>query len=57
LDWQQDHVVGQLVVEAVLAKTSSSRQSSQNMPTLEHCMDLEDSLTSQPFEAAQRSLQ
>jgi len=49
LDWQQNQVVGQPVVEAALAKTSSSRQSSQNMPTLEHCMDLEDSLARQPF--------
>jgi len=47
--WQQNQVVGQLVVEAALAKTSSSRQSSQNMLTLEHVMDLEDSLASQPF--------
>jgi len=49
LDQQQNQVVGQPVVEAALAKTSSSRQSSQNMPTLEPAMDLEDSLTSQPF--------
>jgi len=49
LDRQQNQVVGQLVVEAALAKTSSSRQSSQNMKTLEYCMDLEDSLASQPF--------
>jgi len=48
-DRQQNQVVGQPVVEAALAKTSSSRQSSQNMPTLEHAMDLEDSLASQPF--------
>jgi len=47
LDRQQNQVVGQPMVEAALAKTSSSRQSSQNMPTLEHCMDLEDSLASQ----------
>jgi len=49
LDWQQNQVVGQLLVEAALAKTSSSRQSSQNMQTLEHAMDLEDSLASQLF--------
>ena len=48
-DRQQNQVVGQPVVEAAFAKTSSSRQSSQNMPTLEHAMDLEDSLASQPF--------
>jgi len=48
-DGQQNQVVGQQVVEAALAKTSSSRQSSQNMQTLEHAMDLEDSLASQPF--------
>ena len=40
LDRQQNQVVGQPVVKAALAKTSSSRQSSQNMPTLEHAMDL-----------------
>jgi len=44
LDQQQDQVGGQPVVEAALAKTSSSRQSSQNMPTMEHCMDLEEAL-------------
>jgi len=49
LDRQENQVVGQPVVEAALAKTSSSRQSSQNMPTLEHAMDLEDSLASLPF--------
>jgi len=49
LDRQQNQVVGQPVVEAALAKTSSSRQSSQNMRTLEHVMDLEDSLASHPF--------
>jgi len=48
-DWQQNQVVGQLGVEAALAKTSSSREFSQNMQTLEHAMDLEDSLASQPF--------
>jgi len=48
-DRQQNQVVGQPVVEAAFAKTSSSRQSSQNMPTLEHAMDLEDSHASQPF--------
>jgi len=42
-------VLGQPVVETALAKTSSSRQFSQNMPTLEHAMDLVDSLASQPF--------
>ena len=46
---RQNQVVGQLVVEAAFAKTSSSRQSSQNMLTLEHVMDLVDSLASQPF--------
>jgi len=30
LDWQQNQVVGQPMVEAALAKTSLSRQSSQN---------------------------
>jgi len=49
LDRQQNQLVGQPAVEAALTKTSSSRQSSQNMPTLEHAMDLEDSLASQPF--------
>jgi len=49
LDRQQNQVVGQPEVEVALAKTSSSRQSSQNMPTLEHTKDLEDSLASQPF--------
>jgi hypothetical protein len=49
LDRQQNQAVGQQVVEAALAKTSSSRQSSQNMLTLKHAMDLEDSLASQPF--------
>jgi len=49
LDQQYNQVVGQPVVEATLAKTSSSRQSSQNMLTLEHAMDFEDSLTSQSF--------
>ena len=49
LDRQQNQVVGQPVVKAALDKTSSSRQSSQIMQTLEHAMDLKDSLTSQPF--------
>ena len=49
LDQQQNQVVGQPVVEAALAKTSSSRQSSHTMLTLEHCMDLEQILASQPF--------
>jgi len=49
LDRQQNQVVGQPVVEAALATTSSSRHSSQNMLTLEHAMDLEDSLASLPF--------
>jgi len=49
LDRRQNQVIGQPEVEAALAKTSSSRQTSQNMPTLEHAKDLEDSLASQPF--------
>jgi len=58
LDQQQNQVVGQPVGEAALAKTSSSRQSSQNMPTLEHAMHLEDNLASQPFRGrtAQRTI-